>query len=85
MNNEYKEVVHSLIGDLLKTWERIAFQNEKLFLKHFTRINDAWILQSVSWNSESIKFVYILQNGQHIGDSSDIHQWYSFLEKFNND
>jgi hypothetical protein len=60
----------------LGEWERMAYKNERAFLKRFC--HDAWILTHVSWGSENMKFVYILNTGQHIADSAPITYWLDF-------
>ncbi len=60
----------------LAEWERIAFENERAFLKRFCR--DEWILTHISWGSEKMQFVYIMDSGQHIADAAPIADWLDF-------
>lgn len=66
------------IDETLKFWESIIFHNEKTFMNVFCK--NAWILTSVSWNSETMHFNYILECGQHVGDSVKMGKWYQFLK-----
>jgi hypothetical protein len=62
----------------LAEWGEIAYKS-KSFEKRFCP--NAWILTSVSWDSENMKVVYILACGQHVCDSFKIEQWLDFLKK----
>lgn len=60
----------------LAEWERIAFDHEQDFLEKFC--HKAWQLLSVYWASDSMKVVYLIDEGQHITDSSPINDWLEF-------
>jgi len=62
----------------IREWEQIIFQHEPAFLHDFC--NDAWILVEVSWDSENMRFVYVINSGQHISDSIKIEKWVEFIE-----
>lgn len=64
--------------ETLTLWESIIFENEMAFMDAFCK--DAWILTSVSWNSENMRYVYILESGQHISDSAKMDEWMEFLK-----
>jgi hypothetical protein len=70
MNNE------SII-QALSSWGNIAYESEsfkKLFCPH------AWIITQVTWDSDNMRLVYILDNGQHVADSFKMEEWLKFLE-----
>jgi len=70
------------MNDTIKTlekWENIAFDYEDVFLKTFGN-SDAWILTQISWDSSKMRFVYILDCGQHIADSVPIERWFDFMK-----
>ena len=61
-----------------KKWETFLFENKEKFLKRFCQ--NAWYLDSFSWNSENMHFTYVLDSGQHIGDSIKLKEWFDFFE-----
>lgn len=61
----------------LSQWSELAHSESSGFIKRFCP--SAWVLTSVSWDSHNMRFVYILENGQHISDSVEISQWLDFL------
>ena len=65
------------IEETFKFWEGIIADNEPAFIKVFCK--NAWILTSVSWNSETMHFAYILDCGQHVSDSVKMDKWHGFL------
>ena len=71
MNNED-------ILEVMREWDEVLFQHEKEFLHVFC--HDAWMLAEVSWSSENMRFVYIVESGQHICDSVKIEKWFEFMD-----
>lgn len=63
---------------IVSLWEAIVYDETKDFIKRFCPY--AWILYSVSWNSENMLFTYILESGQHVTDNVGIDKWLSFLK-----
>lgn len=61
----------------LDSWADIAHDKNRGFVKKFCP--HAWILTSVTWDSENMRFVYILKSGQHVCDSVKITEWLEFL------
>jgi hypothetical protein len=59
-------------------WEEIAYDEKDEFVEKFCP--EAWTLTSVSWNSEKMNFVYVLDSGQHVANSVKISEWFKFLE-----
>jgi len=55
----------------------IAFDEKNGFVERFCP--NAWILTQVSWDCENMRFVYILDCGQHVSDSVKITEWLEFL------
>ena len=81
MNTEPKSDVvgvtpHALLATL-DSWSGIAHDEKGGFIKRFCP--NAWILTQVSWDSENMRFVYILDCGQHVADSVKISEWLEFL------
>jgi len=62
---------------VLSSWEDLAHDETKGFCQRFCP--NAWILTHVSWDSENMRFVYILENGQHISQSVKITEWLEWL------
>ena len=67
---------HDLLAVLSK-WGDLAHDESKGFVERFCP--KAWILTQVSWDSENMRFVYILDCGQHVADSVKISEWLEFL------
>ena len=67
---------HELFA-VLSSWTDLAHDETKGFCQRFCP--KAWILTQVSWDSENMRFVYILDSGQHVGDSVKITEWLEFL------
>ena len=61
----------------LDFWGGIAHDDKGGFMERFCP--KAWILTQVSWDSENMRFVYILECGQHVADSVKITEWLEFL------
>jgi hypothetical protein len=61
----------------LDSWGSIAHDENGGFVERFCP--KAWILTQVSWDSENMRFVYILDCGQHVADSVKITEWLEFL------
>ena len=61
----------------LDSWGSIAHDENSGFMERFCP--KAWILTQVSWDSENMRFVYILDCGQHVADSVKITEWLEFL------
>lgn len=61
----------------LSVWGELAHDESKGFRERFCP--QAWILTNVSWDSENMRFVYILDCGQHVSDSVKIAEWLEFL------
>ena len=61
----------------LDSWGNIAHDENSGFVEKFCP--NAWILTQVSWDSENMRFVYILDCGQHVADSVKITEWLKFL------
>lgn len=81
MNTESKNDVvgvasHDLLA-ALSAWEDIAYDDDGGFCERFC--SGAWILTQVTWDSENMRFVYILSCGQHVSDSVKITEWLEFL------
>jgi hypothetical protein len=81
MNSESKNDVvgvasHALLA-ALDSWGSIAHDEKGGFVDRFCP--KAWILTQVSWDSENMRFVYILDCGQHVSDSVKITEWLEFL------
>lgn len=62
---------------VLSSWSDLAHDETKGFCKRFCP--NARILTQVSWDSENMRFVYILDCGQHVADSVKISEWLEFL------
>lgn len=62
---------------VLSSWGDLAHDETKGFCQRFCP--KAWILTQVSWDSENMRFVYILDCGQHVADSVKITEWLEFL------
>jgi hypothetical protein len=67
---------HALLA-VLDSWGSIAHDDKSGFMERFCP--KAWILTQVSWDSENMRFVYILDCGQHVADSVKITEWLEFL------
>lgn len=61
----------------LDLWGRIAHAENGGFVERFCP--KAWTLTQLSWDSENMRFVYILDCGKHVSDSVKITQWMDFL------
>lgn len=61
----------------LDSWTDITNDKNSGFVEKFCP--HAWILTSVTWNSEYMRFVYILKSGQYVCDSVKITEWLEFL------
>jgi hypothetical protein len=64
----------------LAEWGRVAHGKEREFLDEFC--HGAWILTQATWDSENMRFVYILDSGQHIADSVKMEKWLDFYNKY---
>lgn len=73
-----EDTENTILLSTLERWGRIAFDSEEFVEKFCPR---AEILTSVSWDSENMRFVYILNSGEHIGDSVKITEWLEFINK----
>ena len=62
---------------VLSLWGDLAHDETKGFRQRFCP--KAWILTQVSWDSENMRFVYIIDCGQHVSDSVKITEWLEFL------
>jgi hypothetical protein len=71
---EYNQLIAGLTE-----WGNIAHNEDGGFIERFCP--NAWILTTVSWDSENMRFVYILESGQHIVDSVKISEWLNFLNR----
>jgi hypothetical protein len=67
---------HALFA-VLDSWGSIAHDDKSGFMERFCP--KACILTQVSWDSENMRFVYILDCGQHVADSVKITEWLEFL------
>lgn len=67
---------HDLLA-VLSSWGDLAHDETKGFRERFCPA--AWILTQVSWDSENMRFEYILSCGQHVADSVKITEWLKFL------
>jgi hypothetical protein len=76
-NTDRVSVEFAALLDVLSSWEKLAHDKEKDFCKRFCP--DAWVLTHISWNSENMRYVYILDCGQHVVDSVKISEWLEFL------
>jgi hypothetical protein len=74
-----KTLLDKQVINTLEQWERIAFDHEPAFLERFCS-GDAWQLINVSWSANHMKIGYIVDSGQHIGDSVAITEWLDFLD-----
>lgn len=71
------------IKNALKTldrYEQVIWDIEQEFLDIFCHSAD--YLVSVSWNSRSVKIVYILSSGQHIADEKPVQYVIDFVEEY---
>jgi hypothetical protein len=66
--------------DTLNDWEYIAFDNNEKFLQTFAGVTKAWILNHISFDSNNMRFVYILDSGQHVSDSVKVEDWLNFVK-----
>jgi len=64
----------------LSHWEQEAFEREEEFLRTFCGEN-ATDLTEISFGSEKFRFTYVLDYGQHVGDSRSMDLWFDFLER----
>ena len=62
---------------VLSSWGDLAHDETKGFRQRFCP--NAWILTQVSWDSENMRFAYILECGQHVADFVQITEWLQFL------
>lgn len=77
--NNCRRVKNSeLVVKELQEWGNIAYDESNGFIEKFCP--KAWILTSVSWDSENMRIVYILSCGQHVSDSFKMSEWLDFLE-----
>ena len=60
------------------------YDNEESFLEKFGQMNDVWMLIEVSFDSERVKFVYILDSGQHIVNSIKIEELIEWMKELTN-
>jgi hypothetical protein len=72
-----RPVANSDLLAALDSWGSIARDEKSGFVERFCP--NAWILTQVSWDSENMRFVYILDCGQHVADSVKITEWLEFL------
>jgi len=63
--------------DTLDLWGKVA--HDDAFIERFCPT--AWVLTEVAWNAHQMRFVYILDSGQHVSDSVEIAEWLKFLEE----
>jgi hypothetical protein len=61
----------------LSSWSDLAHDETKGFCQRFCP--SAWMLTSVSWDSENMRISYVLDSGQHIANSVKITEWLEFL------
>lgn len=62
----------------LQAWEQAVYDRDAEFLDRFGHGFD---LVSVSWNSESMHFTYIMDDGCHVKDRIDMDTWLKFYEE----
>lgn len=72
-----------LYTSILQSLSQIAstvYDNEDLFMEKFAKYGDTLMgLNGIYFGSETIKFNYILECGQHIGDSIKIGEFVEWL------
>lgn len=76
-NSNAVSVESTALLAVLSLWGDLAHDETKGFCQRFCP--QAWILTQVSWDSENMRFVYILDCGQHVSDSVKITEWLEFL------
>ena len=73
----------------IEDWERIVWRDENAsdrfidyFLKDEFSTDNIMFLADVSWNSCSMKVVYVLDSGQHISTSFTMSLWEEFYNEY---
>lgn len=62
---------------ILEFWGSVAHDENSGFVEKFCP--SAWIITNVTWDSDNMRFTYILSCGQHISDSVKMTEWLEFL------
>jgi hypothetical protein len=75
-NSARDSVESTVLLAVLSSWGDLAHDGTKGFCERFCP--NAWMLTQVSWDSENMRFVYILDCGQHVSDSVKITEWLEF-------
>ena len=73
-------LVTSATLDTLKEWENIAHENQAALFRYFNR--GGFLLDSVSFGSQWVRFVYVIENGCHVADSIPTSDWLRFASKY---
>lgn len=66
--------------DTLASWGELAHGDPE-FEKRFCK-GKCWIPCDVSWDSENMRVHYIIDSGQHVGDSFKMGEWMEFLSNY---
>ena len=69
--------------ETLLYWEHFISYNEESFIKKFLK-GDVMAITSISWNSENMKIVYVLNSGQHVADSKQMRYFLRWKEELDN-
>ena len=78
MENEVEKLKARLLTlTTLSEWGKIAHDDNSNFVEKFCP--HASLLTQVTWDSENMRFVYILKSGQHVADSVKISEWLDFI------
>lgn len=60
--------------------ERFIHDHSDQFIAKFVRFEDVWDIVNIRFNSETIEYVFVTNDGQHIIDAVD---WLDFEEWYN--
>jgi len=65
----------------LSQWEKLFFDNTDYFIKEIIG-EDVIDVYDVSWNSNSMKYVYIQECGQHVSSDISMTKWLKLKDKY---
>ena len=74
--------LHQVMKDL-QPYIDFIFEHEDKFLKVFAKIgfDEVFCLSEVSFGPNEVKFIYILESGQHFSDAITTDEFVSWMRK----
>ena len=74
--------LHQIMKDI-EPYIDFIFEHEDEFLKSFAKVafDDVFCLSEISFGSDEIKIVYVLESGQHIQDTITTEEFIAWMRK----